>query len=45
MDGSWGLGLGEQARATLINAVGWSLVPMYHLVGPLAVFVILGHHI
>jgi hypothetical protein len=41
-DGSWGLGLGERAREALIDAVGWSLVQLYHLTGPIAVFISLG---
>lgn len=32
----------EQARAALINAVGWSLVLLYPLVGPSAVVILLG---
>jgi hypothetical protein len=36
-DGSWGLGMGEKARADLINAMGWSLAPQYRWVGPFAV--------
>jgi hypothetical protein len=28
-DKSWGLGLGEGARATLIDAVDWSMVSLY----------------
>ncbi len=37
-----GLGLGERARETLINTVGWSLVPLYCLTGPIAIFILLG---
>ncbi len=33
-DGTWGLGMGEQARAAIIDAVGLSLVPLYRIVGP-----------
>jgi hypothetical protein len=32
----------ERAREALIDAVGWSLVPMYCLAEPIAVFVLLG---
>lgn len=31
-EGSWGFKLVEQARAALINGVGWSLVPLYCLI-------------
>ncbi len=41
-EGSWGLGLGVRAREALIDAVGWSLVPLYRLTGPIAVFISLG---
>jgi hypothetical protein len=41
-DGSWGLGLGDRARDVIIDAVGWSLIPLYRLVGPSAVILILG---
>jgi hypothetical protein len=41
-DCSWGLGPGERAREALIDAVGWSLVPLYHLTGPIAIFILLG---
>jgi hypothetical protein len=41
-DGSWGLGLGERAREALIDAVGWSLVPLNCLTGPVACFILLG---
>ncbi len=40
-NGSWGLGMEEQAREGLIDGVGWSLVP-YNLMGPLAIFILLG---
>ncbi len=36
-DGTWGLGMGERARAAIIDAVGLSLVPLYSIVGPTAV--------
>jgi hypothetical protein len=32
--GSWGLRLCERVREALIDAVGWSLVPLYRLMGP-----------
>jgi hypothetical protein len=41
-DGSWGLGLGERAREALIDTVGWSLVPLYRLTGPVTVFILFG---
>jgi hypothetical protein len=41
-DGSWGLGLGKQARAAFINAVGWSLVLLYCLVGHFSAIILLG---
>jgi hypothetical protein len=41
-DWSWGLRLGKRAREALIDAVGWSLVPLYHLTGPTAIFILLG---
>jgi hypothetical protein len=41
-DGSWGLGLGERAREALIDTVGWSLVPLYRLTGPVTVFILIG---
>jgi hypothetical protein len=41
-DGSWGLGLGQRVRETLIDAVGWSLVPLYRMTGPVAIFIMLG---
>ncbi len=41
-DGSWGLGLGERAREVLIDAVCWSLVPLYRLTGPVAFFILPG---
>ncbi len=28
-DGSWGFGLGERAKESLIKTVGWSLIPLY----------------
>jgi hypothetical protein len=40
-DRSWGLGLGERARGALIE-VGWSLVSLYRLTGPIAIFILLG---
>ncbi len=44
-NGSWGLGMEEQAREGLIDGVGWSLVPLYHLMGPLAIFILLRLHV
>ncbi len=41
-DGSWGLGLGERATEALIDTVGWSLIPLYRLTGPIAIFIMLG---
>jgi hypothetical protein len=41
-DGSWGLGLGEWAKEALIDTVGWSLIPLYRLTGPIAIFIMLG---
>jgi hypothetical protein len=41
-DGSWGLGLGEQAKEALIDTVGWSLIPLYRLTGPIAIFIMFG---
>jgi hypothetical protein len=41
-DGSWGLGMGERVRAALIDAMGWSLVPLYCLAGPFAVIILEG---
>jgi len=41
-DGAWGLGMGERAKSALIDAVGWSLVPMYRLIGPFSVIILLG---
>ncbi len=34
--------LGQCARGALIDAVGWSLMPLYCLTGPIAVFILLG---
>jgi hypothetical protein len=34
--------LGQCARGALIDAVGWSLMPLYCLMGPIAVFILLG---
>jgi hypothetical protein len=42
-DRPWGLGLGKQGREPHINAIGYSLVPMYHLVRPFSGIVLLGH--
>jgi hypothetical protein len=41
-DWFWGLKLGERARAALINTIGWSLGTLYWVVGPLAIFILLG---
>jgi hypothetical protein len=41
-DGSWGQGLGEWAKEALIDTVGWSLIPLYRLTGPIAIFIMLG---
>ncbi len=39
--GEWGLGLTELARDQIVNAVGYRLIPLYKLIGPTAVIVIL----
>jgi hypothetical protein len=39
--GEWGLGLTELARDQIVNAVGYRLIPLYRLIGPTAVIVIL----
>jgi hypothetical protein len=39
--GEWGLGLTELARDQILNAVGYQLIPLYRLIGPTAVIVIL----
>jgi hypothetical protein len=39
--GEWGLGLTELARDQIVNAVGYHLIPLYRLIGPTAVIVIL----
>jgi hypothetical protein len=41
-DRSWGLGLGERAKEALINTVGRSLIPLYRITGPIAIFIMLG---
>ena len=40
-DGTWGLGLGERAREAIIDAVGLSFIPLYRVMGPLSMTVIL----
>ena len=40
-DGAWGLGLGEKAREAIIDAVGLSFIPLYRVLGPLSMTVIL----
>jgi hypothetical protein len=37
----WGLGLTDLARDQIVNAVGYRLIPLYRLIGPTAVIVIL----
>jgi hypothetical protein len=39
--GEWGLGLTELARDQIVNAVGYRLIPLYRLIGPTAMIVIL----
>jgi hypothetical protein len=39
-DGIWGLRMGEQAKAAIIDAVGLSFIPLYRIVGPLAVSIL-----
>jgi hypothetical protein len=39
--GEWGLGLTDLARDQIVNAVGYRLIPLYRLIGPTAVIVIL----
>ncbi len=39
--GEWGLGLTELARDQIVNAVGYRLIPLYRLIGPTAVIVLL----
>jgi hypothetical protein len=33
-DGTWGLAMGEHARAAIIDAVGLSFIPLYWVLGP-----------
>ncbi len=40
-EGEWGLGLTELARDQIVNALGYRLIPLYRLIGPTAVIVIL----
>ena len=40
-DGTWGLGLGDRAREAIIDAVGISFIPLYRIMGPLSMTVIL----
>ncbi len=40
-EGEWGLGLTELAREQIVNAAGYRLIPLYRLIGPTAVIVIL----
>ena len=40
-DGTWGLGMGEQSMETIINAVGMSFIPLYRIIGPLSMMIIL----
>jgi hypothetical protein len=39
--GEWGLGLTDLARDQIVNAVGYRLIPLYRLIGPKTVIVIL----
>jgi hypothetical protein len=39
--GEWGLGLMELARDRIVNVVGYRLIPLFRLIGPTAVIVIL----
>jgi hypothetical protein len=39
--GEWGLGLTDLARDKIVYAVGYQLIPLYRLIGPTAVIVIL----
>jgi hypothetical protein len=39
--GEWGHGLTDLARDQIVNAVGYWLIPLYRLIGPTAVIVIL----
>jgi hypothetical protein len=39
--GEWGLGLTDLARDQIVNEVGYWLIPLYRLIGPTAVIVIL----
>jgi hypothetical protein len=37
----WGLGLTDLAKDQIIDAVGYHLIPLYRLVGPTAIIIIL----
>jgi hypothetical protein len=39
--GEWGLGLTDLARDQIVNAVRYQLIPLYRLIRPAAVIVIL----
>ncbi len=39
--GEWGIGLTDLARDQIVNAVGYRLIPLYRLISPTAVIVIL----
>jgi hypothetical protein len=39
--GEWGLGLTDHTQDQIVNAVGYQLIPLYRLIGPAAVIVIL----
>jgi len=39
--GTWGLGMGEQARGAIIDTVGLSLITLYRILGPMVVTLLL----